>query len=480
MSQDTPTPDPQDSENARYEVTDAKRKSAAKWFAQAKKLVEQRNYDYAIKSFIEGLTLNPEAIEEGYIPLRGCAVARWQTGGKKAGTMDKLKYSMTTKDPVKGLVNAAWRYAHDPTDLDAAEGMFKNANKSHCDAALAWIGPIFRELLDKKPVPKKYTLIKEIYEECGDRCQARGETTQAASAYEAGINALDQQKNVDPKNRGLDNIIRDLSTKLTILKGNYQNATDFKDSILDKEEQAKLHDDERLVQGADRLSELIAAAKADMEANPEVDAKVITYVDRLCKDESDEHEKLAIKVLLEKYKGGGNYRFKQRADDISIRQMGRHARKAKAAGDAEKYKELARRRVAYELKTYEERVQKYPTDLRMKYELARRLFQIRKFDDAIPLFQQARADSKVRNSCSLYLGRCFYEKEFYSQGISVLETAIADYELTDTDVAKGMRYWLGRLQESAGKTDSAVETYGKLLQIDYNYLDVRNRLEGLK
>ena len=42
--------------NARYTVPEPKKAAARKWFAQAKKLVDQRNYDYAIKSFIDDMS----------------------------------------------------------------------------------------------------------------------------------------------------------------------------------------------------------------------------------------------------------------------------------------------------------------------------------------------------------------------------------------------------------------------------------------
>lgn len=468
--------------NARYAVPEAKRKSARRWFDQAKKLVEQRNYDYAIKSFVEGLALDPEAVADGFIPLRGCAVARWQTGGKKPGMKDSLKYSMTVKDPVKGMVNAAWLLAHDPTNPAYAEGLFKNANKAHCDDALMWIGPIYRELLgsEKKPAPKKFTHLKDIYEEAGDRFAARGEAAQALKAYEAGVDALLTQKNLDPKDRTLDNIIRDLTTKLTILRGNYQTADSFKDSVRDSDGQARRQDEDRLVQRADRLDELIEKARQDMEAHPEVEAKVVTYVDLLCKDESDAHEKAAITLLMERFKSMDNYRFKQRADDIAIRQLGRHARLARKAGDEDKAKELTRRRLGFELGVYRERVEAYPTDLRLKFEYGKRLFLARRFDDAIPMLQQARSEPKMRHACALHLGRCFFENGFYSQAIDVLGEAIEQYEMSDDELAKELNYWLGRSQQADGRTDDAGKTFGRLVQIDYNYRDVRDRMKELK
>ena len=42
-----------------------------------------------------------------------------------------------------------------------------------------------------------------------------------------------------------------------------------------------------------------------------------------------------------------------------------------------------------------------------------------------------------------------------------------------------MLYWLGRSQESAGQIEGARETYGSIVQLDYNYRDVRVKLDSL-
>ena len=55
---------------------------------------------------------------------------------------------------------------------------------------------------------------------------------------------------------------------------------------------------------------------------------------------------------------------------------------------------------------------------------------------------------------------------------------IKDFNIPD-DLAKTMQYWLGRAQEAAGDADAARATYGVILQMDYNYSDVRARLDAL-
>ena len=122
---------------------------------------------------------------------------------------------------------------------------------------------------------------------------------------------------------------------------------------------------------------------------------------------------------------------------------------------------------------------KYPTDNRARFEYAVRKFQAGQFDEAIPLFQTARNDAKNRDACGMYLGRCFFRKGYYSEAIAALEEAVKDYEVTDDELAKTMLYWLGRAQEAAGGQDAAKKTYGNILQLDYNYKDVRARMDGL-
>ena len=96
-----------------------------------------------------------------------------------------------------------------------------------------------------------------------------------------------------------------------------------------------------------------------------------------------------------------------------------------------------------------------------------------------PMFQAVRSDAKNRAACGMYLGRCFFRKGYFSQSIAALQEAIAVHDFQDDELAKTMRYWLGRAQEGAGEPEAARKTYGDLLTLDYNYKDVRARLDAL-
>ena len=473
-------PEPPDPHGRRV-TSEADQAKAGKWFERAKELVDTRSYDYAIKCYISGLALWPEAVKQAHQPLRGCAAVRQHTGGKKPGFADTVKHSMTHKDPLTAMLNAAWLLAHDPMNVNYMEGLFKNADRARCDDTVMWAGAIFRNAAEqeKKPSAKRFALLKEVYEELGDRAQARGEAELAVEAYQRGIEALNIQARVAPRDSSITNIRRDLSTKLTILKGHYQTADSFQESILDREAQADVHDRERMVQSSGRLAELIAKAERDLRESPGVAGKVTALVELLCREDDEEQEARAIGVLVEQYKQQGQYRYKSKADDIRMRQLTRQYRCLRDAGDREAAREARAKQLRFELGVFAERVKQYPTDQRMRFEHGLRLFQGRRFDEAIPLFQTARADAKNRARCDLYLGRCFYEKGYQSQAVATLDAALEARELSDDTEGKALRYWLGRAQEAEGATGEALRSYGQLLQIDYNYRDVRARMDEL-
>jgi len=335
--------------------------------------------------------------------------------------------------------------------------------------------------LDSNPKTsaKQYQALTELLEELGTRAAARGEASLGVDAYQMGVAVLKSWTRKFARDDTAENAMRSLSTKLTILKGKYQDSDSYRDSLSDADEQRDRHDKDRSVQSDERVDELVVRAEEDYRANPNVPAKLKNLVEMMCRRERSEDETKAIGLLVNEYRRTEDYRWKQMADDIRMKQLGREVREAAKGSNPDAVKEAKVAQLRYELTVYKDRVSRYPTDLRLKFELGVRYFNAGRFDDAIPLFQSARADPKNRAACGMYLGRCFFRKGYYSQGIATLEEAVQQYEFTDDDLAKTMRYWLGRCQEEMGDLGSARKTYGELLQFDYNYRDVRARLDAL-
>ena len=462
-------------------TTGADRAKATEWFKRARELGEKRQFDYAIEYYVDGLAYWPDAVEEACKPLHGCGVARKQTGGKKPGLKDTMKRSMTDKDPKQAFLNSMWLFGHEPDNLSYLEGVARNAGRLRAESAAQWAGGVLLKALDSstKSGAKQFGVLVELSEGLGDRAAERGDSASAIAAYQTGIDTLNLWRRRLPRDQAVEESVRDLSTKLTILKGKYKEGESYRDSMVDSKEQKDLHDEQRTMQSDDRVDELILRAEEVWRQNQDDAVKLKNVIDLLCRREREDQERKAIGILVEEYKRTGSYRWKHLADDIRMKQLGRRSRELAKTGNDADIKEQQISQLRFELNVFKERTERYPTDNRVKYEYAVRTFRAGRFDDAIPLFQAARADPKNRTTCGLYLGRCFYKKAYYSQAIAAISEALAGYETTDDDLAKSMLYWLGRAQEAGGETDSARKTYGRILQLDYNYKDVRVRLDEL-
>jgi tetratricopeptide (TPR) repeat protein len=465
----------------RYATSPADQAKAVQWFERARELGDKRQFDYAIEYYVSGLEFWPDAIEEACKPLHGCAVARRQTGGKKPGLKDSMKRSMNDKDPKKAFLNALWLFGHDPENLSYIEGVARTASRLRADDAARWAAGIYRRGLESaaKANPKQFHALARLLEEMGDRAAGRNEAPFAEDVYQMGIDVLNALRRRVSKDDTVEAAVKNLSSKLTILKGRYEKSESFRESIREVEEQEDLHDQQRSVQSDDRVDVLIRKAEAAYKEKPESAEATKALVDLLCRRERYDEETQAIGILVDQYKRTENYRWKHLADDVRMKQLSRKARELDKGGDQETLKKHRLEQLRFELGVFKERLDRYPTDNRIRYEFGLRNFRAGRFDDAIPMFQAARVDPRNRAACGLYLGRCFFRKGYHDQAISALQEAIASHEIADDELAKAMLYWLGRSQEASGDIEAARKTYGGVLQRDYNYGDVRSRLDSL-
>jgi tetratricopeptide (TPR) repeat protein len=460
--------------------TDEDKAKARTWFARAKDLAEKKNYDYAIECYINGLDFWPEAVEDAHMPCRAAALFR---GPKKIGFGDSMKYKTGGKDYKKSMLNAEMLLSKEPKNVGHMETMFKSAVKGHFDKTAMWIGEIFADAAahEEKPSASRFELLRDLYDEIADRYTV-DEPKVAITALERAVDALSRLQTLKPQDMEVSTAIRNVAGKLTILKGGYGTVDSFRESVSDTEAQREMHDRERVVQSEERLGELIASSEAAYKADPTNANAIRPLVDLLCRREDDADETKAIGILVTAYKATNEYRYKSQAEDIRIKQLNRRTRQAKASGDREAYKKQRHEQLRFELNAYKDRARQYPSDLRLRYQYGRLLFDAGRYDDAIPVLQEARSDPKSRTSCSLYIGRCFYEKAYYGQAINIIKEAIASYEMPEDDVGKRMHYWLGRAYEGNGDKADALKVYGQLIEWDYNYGDgdVRRRMDGLK
>jgi tetratricopeptide (TPR) repeat protein len=133
-----------------------------------------------------------------------------------------------------------------------------------------------------------------------------------------------------------------------------------------------------------------------------------------------------------------------------------------------------------ELEHYGLCVGNYPTDLKAKYEYGVRLIHNKRYDEAIPLLQEAQRDPRHKIAAMDKIGLCFFMKGWFADAADVFTQTLDSYEIKDDDIAKELRYNLGRCYEEQGDKARALEVYRRIAQLDFGYKDVSGRVDRLR
>jgi len=359
------------------------------------------------------------------------------------------------------MLNAEYLFAKDPGHLPFAEAVLKAAKAGGYKKTVRWIADLVFQANNAlaKPSFSTYVLLKDSYA--------------SIDQLERAVAACQHAVRLKPEDGEIADEYKRLSAEMTVARGHYDQEGDFRQSIKNRESQEKLHAQQAVVKTEDwRLSAVEEARKA-LAREPNLPRNIFGLAQALSDLRSDEAENEAIELLEDAYERKGDFSFKQRAGQIKIKQLKRKLRKARTA-------ELSAELASFELEHYCLCAENYPTDLQVKYEYGVRLVESKRYDDAIPLFQEAQRDPRRKISAMGKIGLCFFMKGWYADAIDVFNRAIDSYEIKDDNVAKELQYNLGRAYEGQNESEKALEIYRKIAQLDFAYKDVSQRVDKLR
>lgn len=445
------------------------------FFERARKVAETDNFDYAIDMYLEGLRCAPDALEEGHIPLCELGLRRQGKGGKKPSILERAK-RLRGKTSLDRMLNAEYLFVKDTGHLPYAEAMLKAAVAGGYRKTADWIANFVFQANNaaEKPSLQTYLLLKDSY-------MALGRFDKALAACRWAIK-------LKPDDEELADEYQNLSAELAVARGKYDQEGDFRKSIKDRRGQEKLQAQQAVVKTEDYRIAVVEEARKLLAAEPDLPKNIFNLAEALSDLRNDEAENEAIEMLENAYKIKSDFSYKQRAGLIRIKQLKRKIREAQAALEAKpddtqaqaKLSELSAQLNSAELEHYRLCVQNYPTDLRAKYEYGIRLVQDKQYDEAIPLFQEARRDPRHKISAMDKIGLCFFMKGWFPDAIDIFTQAIDSYEIKDDSVAKELRYNLARSYQQQGDTEKSLEIYRKIAQLDFAYKDVRQQIDKLR
>ncbi|MHB9138192.1 MAG: tetratricopeptide repeat protein [Victivallaceae bacterium] len=144
--------------------------------------------------------------------------------------------------------------------------------------------------------------------------------------------------------------------------------------------------------------------------------------------------------------------------------------------NAAKVEELKQNKYNFQLEGAVNRVNTYPNDNQLRYDLAVLYFIGNHIDNAIEQFQYARKNLQRKVSCMVYLGRCFLINAHYDMAIEQFTGAIAEMGRMDK-AKKEAVYYLANTYEASGNPQKALECYKEIYQADANFLDVAKKIK---
>ena len=464
------------SETAVARAADAHSLAEARvFFAKARESAESKQYDFAIDMYLDGLIRAPDALEEGHLPLCELGLQRRGKGGKKPSMMDRVK-RMRGKTPLEQMLNAEFLFVKDPDNLAYAEAMLKAALEGGYRRTAHWIANLIFQTNNavEKPSLHTYLVLKDSYKALGQ--------------YDKAVAACQRASRMRPEDKELADEFKNLSAELTMSKGKYDMDGDFRQSIRDQETQAKLYAQDRVIKTQDYRVTAVEDARKAYAREPEQPKNVFGLAEALADLETDDAEDEAIQLLEDAYVGRHNFSFKERAGLLRIRQLKRRLREVRKQLETQPQDAQAKTQKAelttklndVDLEHYRLCVENYPTDLAPKYEYALRLMQNKRYNEAIPLFQEAQKDPRRKIAAMGKIGSCFFLKGWYADSIDVFLQAIDAHDVKDDGLAKELRYNLARAYEEQGHKEKALDIYRRIAQLDFGYKDVSARVDRLR
>ena len=139
--------------------------------------------------------------------------------------------------------------------------------------------------------------------------------------------------------------------------------------------------------------------------------------------------------------------------------------------------EISKKRYQYRMDRATERVQRFPNDTQLRYELAIVYFEGGFIDNALEQFQYARRNPQRRVSCMMYLGKCFQAKGQLDMAVEQLEAAVGEMQVMDKEKMTAM-YYLAEIYEAADNKEKALELFKEIYRVDVNFMDVSKRMEA--
>ena len=455
------------------EKTDQQAQQAQNFFNKGVAAFERGNFDIAIDLLMQCVTFSP-GFSRARRVMRAAQIAKFkkEKKGKMAAQVQEFS-AMVLRMKIAGLLKAG---KTDAALLECEKLLTMNPLQSQnvelavatADAAGHPEAALFTVEAAYENNPDDMVLLRRV----ADYYMAVGDYTKARDAY-VKLNAF------LPNDQAIYKQLKDAEARMTMAAGWEETAgkkDGYRDLIANKDQAKQLDIQAKAVVSGSDADELIVEARARIEKEPNnlnlYRALARLYTQNKRFDEAVEALESARKV------NAADPELDRAITAAKISGFETKIEALKAAGDAAGAAEMETEMDQFVFDDLSSRVQRYPNDLKLRYELGLQYFKYDYFDDAIGQLQLAQRSPKERVEALYYLAKCFSKKGQRDMAIMQLETANEQLLIMD-DLKKKIVFELGVLAEESGDIEKAFGYYKDVYGADIGFEDIGVRMERI-
>jgi tetratricopeptide (TPR) repeat protein len=434
----------------------------------------RENYDYAVDLLTQVMEREP-AFYEGRKALR---VAQSKKAGGGGGFFKKAMRSASSS-PLVAKGQIALR--RNPVEALAIGEQILNSDPSSsgghrliAEAAIALAMPrtavmsldmLFRNSPKDKTIAIQYAnMLAEI-----------GEARRAEKIL------MDLQAAM-PSDPELNQALKDLSARKTLSEGGYDALADgkgsYRDILRNEKEAVSLEQANRSQKTEDQGKNLIAEYEARLKTEPN-NVRLMRNIAELYTEKKQYDLALQFYEKIKASDAGASDATIDSAIALTkTRRFENQIEKldATAPDYTDKVAQINAEKQAFRIAECQKRVEKFPTDLAIRYEMGVLYFEAGKINEAIAEFQKSKTNPNKKIPSMNYLAQCFAKRKMYDLAVKNFQEAIKEKQIFDEE-KKDLVYNLGTVLEAMDKKDEAIEQFTLIYEVDASYKDVSAKMD---
>lgn len=251
---------------------------------------------------------------------------------------------------------------------------------------------------------------------------------------------------------------------------------DYRKALKDEKEVEKLDAANKSVKTAQDAGALIAETLRKIEKEPKNVNYYLALVNLYLQQK--DHQSALDAIDRARAIVGQDPALDLRYADVRTEQLDTEIAALREAGDEEGAAAKQAERDQYVFDDIAERVQRYPNDQHLRYQLGEQYWKYGYPDEAIQQFQISQRSPKDRVMSLYLMAQCFRQKGMLDMAVEQLTGALEQLPAMDRQ-KMDVYYLLAEINEQEGKLDEASKYFKEIYRADVTYKDVSDRVQRI-